>query len=81
LKPDEVMVVEDSKNGLAAAKAAGAKVVVTTNHYTEKEDVSAGDVIVSCLGDADGEKGEMRKGDVKGYDGVLHVTQVMELFG
>ena len=81
LQPDEVMVVEDSKNGLAAAKAAGAKVIVTTNHYTEKEDVSAGDVIVSCLGDPDGEKAEMRKGDVKGFDGVVHVSQMLDLVG
>jgi beta-phosphoglucomutase-like phosphatase (HAD superfamily) len=33
-------VVEDSKNGLKAAKAAGMKTIVTTNHYTEKEDVA-----------------------------------------
>jgi len=81
LKPDEVIVVEDSKNGLAAAKAAGTHVIVTTNHYTEKEDVSAGDVIVSCLGDAEGEKAELRKGNIKGFDGVVHVKQLMELFG
>jgi HAD superfamily hydrolase (TIGR01509 family) len=81
LKPAEVIVVEDSKNGLAAAKAAGANVIVTTNHYTEKEDVSAGDVIVSCLGDADGEKAELRKGDIKAFAGVVHVKQLMELFG
>ncbi|MFN8381486.1 MAG: HAD-IA family hydrolase [Anaerolineales bacterium] len=80
LQPDEVMVVEDSKNGLAAAKSAGAKVVVTTNHYTEKEDVSAGDVIVSCLGDADGEKAELRKGNLTGFDGIVHVKQLVELF-
>ncbi|MBK8421420.1 hypothetical protein [Candidatus Villigracilis saccharophilus] len=55
--------------------------IVTTNHYTEKEDVSPGDVIVSCLGDADGEKAELRKGDIKGFDGVVHVKQLMELFG
>ena len=76
-----MIVVEDSKNGLAAGKAAGANVIVTTNHYTEKEDVSAGDVIVSCLGDADGEKAELRKGDIKGFDGIVHVKQLMELFG
>ena len=74
-------MVEDSKNGLAAAKAAGLKTIVTTNHYTEQEDVSAGDVIVSCLGDADGEKAELRKGDLADFDGVVHVKQVMELFG
>jgi beta-phosphoglucomutase-like phosphatase (HAD superfamily) len=73
--------VEDSKNGVKAAKASGAKVIVTTNGYTEKEDVEAGDVIVSCLGDPDGEKASMRKGDVKDFDGVVHVKQLMELFG
>jgi HAD superfamily hydrolase (TIGR01509 family) len=81
LSPDEVFVVEDSKNGVKAAKASGAKVIVTTNGYTEKEDVDAGDVIVSCLGDPDGEKATMRKGDVAGFDGVVHVKQLMELFG
>ncbi len=81
LTPDEVFVVEDSKNGVKAAKASGAKVIVTTNHYTEKEDVEAGDVIVSCLGDTDGEKAAMRKGDIKDFDGIVHVKQLMELFG
>ncbi|MBE0669410.1 MAG: HAD-IA family hydrolase [Anaerolineales bacterium] len=81
LKPDEVIVVEDSKNGLTAAKAAGANVVVTTNHYTEKEDVSAGDIIVSCLGEASGEKAELRKGNLADFDGVVRVKQLMELFG
>ncbi|MBI5840173.1 MAG: HAD-IA family hydrolase [Chloroflexi bacterium] len=80
LNPDEVMVVEDSKNGVAASKAAGIKTVVTTNHYTEKEDVSIGDVIVSCLGDLDGEKAVLRKGDLPGFDGVVHVKQLVEKF-
>jgi HAD superfamily hydrolase (TIGR01509 family) len=81
LQPDEAFVVEDSKNGLAAAKAANLKTIVTTNHYTEQEDVSKGDVIVSCLGDADGEKAVLRKGDLKDFDGVVHVKQLLELFG
>jgi HAD superfamily hydrolase (TIGR01509 family) len=81
LQPDEVFVVEDSKNGLKASKAAGLKTIVTTNGYTEKEDVSGGDVIVSCLGDPDGEKAELRKGGIPGFDGVVHVKQLMELFG
>jgi hypothetical protein len=29
----------------------------------------------------DGEKAELRKGDIKGFDGVVHVKQLMELFG
>jgi HAD superfamily hydrolase (TIGR01509 family) len=79
LKPEEVLVVEDSKNGVLAGKAAGMKVVVTTNYYTEKEDVSSGDVIVTCLGDPGGEKGVMKKGKLP-FDGVLHVKQLVEYF-
>jgi hypothetical protein len=62
-----------------AAKGTGLKVVVTTNGYTEKEDVSSGDIIVSTLGDPDGEKGQLRKGDLK-FDGVLRVDQVVDYF-
>ncbi len=81
LKPDECVVVEDSKNGVLAGKAANMNVVVTTNYYTEKEDVSSGDIIVTTLGDPGGEKGVLKKGDVPGYDGVLTIKQVMEYFG
>jgi HAD superfamily hydrolase (TIGR01509 family) len=81
LKPDEVFVVEDSKNGVLAAKSAGTHVVVTTNYYTEKEDVSSGDIIVTCLGDPDGEKGRLTKGDQRlKFDGVLRVKQVVDYF-
>jgi len=80
LAPDEVLVVEDSKNGVLAAKAAGMKVIVTTNYYTEKEDVSSGDIIVTSLGDPDGEKGKLTKGTLPGYDGVLHVKQLVAHF-
>ncbi|OGO41808.1 MAG: hypothetical protein A2W36_06560 [Chloroflexi bacterium RBG_16_58_14] len=81
LKPEECFVVEDSKNGVLAAKAAKMPTVVTTNYYTEKEDVSAGDIIVTSLGDPDGEKGVLKKGgDGLKFDGVLHVKQVLEYF-
>jgi HAD superfamily hydrolase (TIGR01509 family) len=81
LKPDEVIVVEDSKNGVIAAKAANTHVIVTTNHYTENEDVSSGDIIVTTLGDPDGEKGKLSKGGKSlNYNGVLHINQVMEYF-
>ena len=81
LKPDEVIVVEDSKNGVLAAKADGTHMVVTTNYYTEKEDVSGGDIIVTCLGDPDGEKGRLTKGGTYlKFDGVLRVKQVVDYF-
>lgn len=80
LKPEECLVIEDSHNGVLAAKAAGMHIVATTNHYTEKEDLSAADIIVSCLGDPDGERGGMTKGELPGYDGVLHVAQLVKYF-
>jgi HAD superfamily hydrolase (TIGR01509 family) len=81
LTADEVMVVEDSRNGVLAAKAAGAHVIVTTNSYTEKEDVSGGDIIVTCLGDPNGEKGRLTKaGQNLKFDGVLHVSDAVVYF-
>lgn len=81
LKPDEVVVIEDSRNGVLAAKAAGLYIVATTNVYTEKEDLSDADIIVTSLGDPDGEKGVLKKADESlDYDGVLHVDQVVKYF-
>jgi HAD superfamily hydrolase (TIGR01509 family) len=80
VKPEECIVIEDSRNGVLAGKAAGMHVVATTNVYTEKENLSDADVIVSCLGDAGGEKGMLKKGALSGYDGVLHVDQLVKLF-
>jgi HAD superfamily hydrolase (TIGR01509 family) len=54
LQPLECVVVEDSRNGLLAAKAAGARCVVTTNGYTEGEDFDTADLIVPELGDPPG---------------------------
>lgn len=51
LAPPECVVVEDSRNGLLAAKAAGMYCVITTNGYTEDEDFSEADLVVSELGD------------------------------
>ncbi len=51
VKPDECVVIEDTRNGLLSAKAAGMHCVITTNGYTEKEDFSEADLVVSELGD------------------------------
>ena len=51
LEPARCIVVEDSRNGFLAARAAGMHCVVTTNGYTEHEDFSRADLVVSELGD------------------------------
>lgn len=79
LQPGQAFVVEDSRNGVLAAKGAGLATLATTNGYTEKEDLSQADIIVTTLGDPGGEKGLLRKGDLQ-FDGVLHVDQVIGFF-
>lgn len=51
LESCECVVVEDSRNGLLAARAAGMYCIVTTNGYTEDEDFTEADLVVSELGD------------------------------
>jgi|LSQX01.3.fsa_nt_gb HAD superfamily hydrolase (TIGR01509 family) len=82
IEPRECIVIEDSRNGLLAAKAAGMNVIVTTNHYTEKENLVEADIIVTCLGEPNGEKGKLVKGDSTrlDYDGVLHLEQLINYF-
>jgi HAD superfamily hydrolase (TIGR01509 family) len=55
VKPAEVLVVEDSRNGLEAAHAARLRCLVTVNGYTDNEDFSEAILVVSSLGDPDGE--------------------------
>jgi len=51
VNPKECIVVEDSRNGLLAANAAGLKCIITTNGYTENENFSEADLAVNELGD------------------------------
>ena len=81
LRPEDCFVVEDSRNGVLAARAAGMRILATTNVYTEKEDLSPAEVIVSCLGDPAGEKAVLRKGPADVVrNGVLHVEAVVRAF-
>ncbi|SDU83454.1 HAD-IA family hydrolase [Jiangella alkaliphila] len=54
-EPDAVVVVEDSRNGLLAADGAGLRCLVTVNGYTEHEDFAEAALVVTALGDPDGE--------------------------
>jgi HAD superfamily hydrolase (TIGR01509 family) len=51
LCPAECFVVEDSRNGLLAAKGAGFNCLVTTNDYTVDEDFTEANMVVDELGD------------------------------
>lgn len=51
LEGGECVVVEDSRNGLLAAKAAGMYCVITTNLYTAGEDFTEADAVFPELGD------------------------------
>jgi len=81
LKPEECVVIEDSRNGLLAAKEAGMNVVATTNIYTENEDLSEADIVVTCLGEPDGEKGTLKQADEKlEFDGVIYIDRLLKYF-
>lgn len=54
--PADVIVVEDSRNGLLAAAGAGVACLVTVNGYTEDEDFGEAGLVVTSLGDPDGER-------------------------
>jgi HAD superfamily hydrolase (TIGR01509 family) len=55
LDPARTLVVEDSRNGLVAATGARLRCLVTVNPFTEHEDFSEAVLVVSSLGDPDGE--------------------------
>ena len=56
---DQTVVIEDSRNGLLAATAAGLACVVTVNAYTEAEAFDEAVLVVTSLGDLDGERAEV----------------------
>ena len=52
--PAECVVVEDSRNGLLAARAAGIRCVITKSCYTQGEDFREADAVYPELGDPPG---------------------------
>lgn len=51
VSPDDVIVVEDSENGMRAAVAANLPTVVTVSTFTVNEDFAPASLVVSHLGD------------------------------
>lgn len=53
IKPEAAIAIEDSRNGLLAANAAGLRCVVTLSSYTVDEDMREAILVLSHLGDPD----------------------------
>lgn len=80
LLPDQCVAIEDSSNGVRAAVAAGLSVIVTVNGYTESEDHSGAELVITTLGDPDGETGSVLYGpEGFTFDGVLRAETIGEL--
>ena len=58
--PENCVAIEDSRNGLLSGNSAGMRVLVTTSWFTTGEDFSEARLVVSALGDPDGERSEVR---------------------
>ena len=56
IDPSQALVIEDSRNGLLAAVGAGLRCVMTVNGYTEDEENGEAILVVTSLGDPDGER-------------------------
>jgi HAD superfamily hydrolase (TIGR01509 family) len=59
IAPQNCVAIEDSRNGLLSAVSAGIRVVVTMSWFTKDEDFSEASLVVSALGDPDGERSTM----------------------
>lgn len=77
LDPSLCCVVEDTRNGLLAAKGAGMNCIVTPSYYSSEEDFSEADLIVSNLGDPEGERSEIiRQSHNISDDGYISISDV-----
>jgi len=51
IKPEECMVIEDTRIGLLSATSAGMPCVVTMSEYSKDEDFTEAAAVLTCLGD------------------------------
>jgi HAD superfamily hydrolase (TIGR01509 family) len=79
LDPNLCFVIEDSRNGLLAAKGAGMHCLITQSFYTADEDFSEADMVASCLGDPRGEEAHIISGRGKGTKGYITVSELDSL--
>jgi HAD superfamily hydrolase (TIGR01509 family) len=79
--PANCVVVEDSRNGLLAAVAARMTCIITCNELTKNEDFSEAAIVLSSLGDPDGEPAVVIQNRTEakpaGYFGVNDLEKVL----
>jgi HAD superfamily hydrolase (TIGR01509 family) len=56
---DQAIAVEDSRNGMLAATAAGIRTIVTTSYFTTAENFDEAGLVLDSLGDPDGKPAEI----------------------
>lgn len=79
LYANEVLVVEDSENGVIAGKEAKIKVLATVNEYTKNEDLSRADAVITSLGN-DSEITKVLAGNLKLRDPqMVHIDDLNKL--
>ncbi len=79
LSAGEVVVIEDSENGVIAGKEAGIKVLATVNEYTKNENLERADAVFTCLGDGN-ENAVLLEGKLKLSDNkMLHISDLYQL--
>lgn len=81
IPPESCLVVEDSHNGVRASVDAGIPVIVTSNDYTEHEDFSDAEIVVTTLGDPDGEQGVLNSSKLPfDFNGYITLEQLKAYF-
>lgn len=79
LPPEQCLAMEDSRNGLVSAQAAGLETLITINTYTEDQDFSEALAVVSDLGEPD-QPMQCLAGDLQNISHVT-VTALQTLHG
>jgi HAD superfamily hydrolase (TIGR01509 family) len=69
--PEEAVVVEDSEEGLAAARAAGLRCVVVVNGYTADHDLALADLVLDGFGGPDEPAAVLADPHATGCEGIL----------
>lgn len=75
----EAIVIEDSGNGVIAAKRARLKVIATINEYTKDEELSQADLVLTCLGDEQEDTG-LIVGNIKFSNKRISLNDIIEWF-